>query len=168
MEKWEALATVVFFYGFSGSTLIPKLITVDVITAIVLEVKTKCAALEKKIEEKKKRPLRGGNTTDDINLSLQSRLDVNVKSVTSAGGRTARWLELLWLRGSFIHLWLSGLNITQIHEQNKAKCEKTKKDFVSQHVEAFEGISEQHCHLAATMSLVPILVGQHQKSSPVL
>lgn len=43
MEKKEALAIIVLFYGFSDSTIIPKLITTDVITAIVV-VKTKCAA----------------------------------------------------------------------------------------------------------------------------
>lgn len=37
----------VFLYGFSGSAIIPKLIKVDVITAIVVEVKTKCAAGKK-------------------------------------------------------------------------------------------------------------------------
>lgn len=38
------MATIVFFNGFSDSAIIPKLITVDVITAVVAEVETKCAA----------------------------------------------------------------------------------------------------------------------------
>lgn len=32
------MALVVFFYGFSGSAIIPKLIAADVITAIVVDV----------------------------------------------------------------------------------------------------------------------------------
>lgn len=38
MGRWEAMALIVFFYGFSHSAIIPKLITADVITAIVVDV----------------------------------------------------------------------------------------------------------------------------------
>lgn len=42
------MARDVFFYGFSDSAIIPKLITVDVITAVVTEVENKCATFKKK------------------------------------------------------------------------------------------------------------------------
>lgn len=48
-EEWGALAKKVFFTGFSDSAVIPKWITVDVITAIVVHVTTKSTAWNKKI-----------------------------------------------------------------------------------------------------------------------
>lgn len=57
-EKWQALAIILFFsYGFSDSALIPKLITADVIIAIVVDVKSKCAAWKTSLQIEKMQQL---------------------------------------------------------------------------------------------------------------
>lgn len=65
----------VFFYGFSDSAIILKLITADVITAIVVDVKTKYAAGQMSLQGDRER---GKNTTTSSRLSSKS-----VKSIQS-------------------------------------------------------------------------------------